>query len=110
MRRGDIAIVADRAGGDYAGKPRPAIIVQADVFDGTESVVVCPLTTRARDAQLLRVQVKPSTTLNLAQPSWIMVDKLTSMRRDRVTQVIGRPSDEELLALNRSLAVFLGFA
>lgn len=110
MRRGDIVVIADRSGGDYGGKPRPAIIIQADVFDGTESVVVCPITSRVRDAQLLRVLVMPSAALNLTQPSWVMVDKVTSVRRDRVAQVVGRPSDEELLALNRSLAVFLGFA
>lgn len=53
-----------------AGKPRPAIVVQSDLFDGTESVVVCPLTKRGRDAQLLRVPVRPSAALALSQPSW----------------------------------------
>jgi mRNA interferase MazF len=110
MRRGDVVVIADRAGGDYVGKPRPAIIVQSDVFDGTESLVVCPLTTRQRDAQLLRVPLVPGSHLQLQETSWIMVDKLTSVRRDRVREVLGRPSDEEMLALTRSLAVFLGFA
>ena len=109
MRRGDVVVIADRGAGDYAGKPRPAIIVQSDLFEGTGSLVVCPLTTQARDAQLLRVPVEPSPQLPLQQPSWIMVDKLTAIRRDRVGQVLGRPSDEEMLALSRSLAVFLGF-
>jgi mRNA interferase MazF len=110
MRRGDVVVIADRAGGDYVGKPRPAIIVQSDVFDGTESLVVCPLTTRQRDAQLLRVPLAPGPDLRLQETSWVMVDKLTSVRRDRVREVLGRPSDEEMLALTRSLAVFLGFA
>lgn len=109
MRRGDVVLIAGRGAGDYAGKPRPAVIVQSDLFDGTDSLVVCPLTTQQRDAQLLRVPLVPSQTLELRQPSWVMVDKLTAVRRDRVREVLGRPSDEELLALNRSLAVFLGF-
>ena len=109
MRRGDLVLIADRGAGDFAGKPRPAVVVQADHFDGTESLVVCPLTSQPRDAELLRIQLAPHPGSGLQQPSWVMVDKLTAVRRDRVRGVIGRPSDEELLALNRSLAVFLGF-
>ncbi|MBW8271120.1 type II toxin-antitoxin system PemK/MazF family toxin [Caldovatus aquaticus] len=110
MRRGDVVLVADRGGGDYAGKPRPAVVVQSDLYDQTLSVVVCPLTSVRKDAGLLRVPLSPSDRLALRTPSWVMVDKLTSIRRDRVGGVIGRISDDEALALNRSLAVFLGFA
>ena len=110
MQRGDVVVIADRGGGDYAAKPRPAVIVQSDLYSGTESIVVCPLTTRERDATLLRVGISPSTELPLTAPCWAMVDKLTSIRRDRASTVIGTLTHEEMLALNRSLAVFLGFA
>ena len=109
MRRGDVVLIADRGGDDYAGKPGPALILQSDLFDGTESVVVCPLTTQQRDAHLLRVALVPSPLLRLQEPSWAMVDKVTAVRRDRGRGVAGRQSGEELLTLNRSLAVFLGF-
>jgi mRNA interferase MazF len=109
MRRGDVVVVADRGGGDYAGKPRPAVVIQSDLFDRTLSVVVCPLTTAHQDARLFRVELTPRETLALRERSWVMVDKLTSIRRDRVGAVIGRISDDEAVALNRSLAVFLGF-
>lgn len=108
MRRGDIVLVADRGGGDYASKPRPAVVVQSDLFDGTLSIVVCPVTTVPQDAALLRLPVAPSESLALRAPSWVMMDKLTSIRRDRVGAVIGRISDDEAMALNRGLAVFLG--
>lgn len=109
MRRGDVVVVADRAGGDYAGKPRPAVVVQADAFGGTRSLVVCPLTTRDREAPLLRVPIAPSAALPLSAPCWAMLDKITSIRRDRAHgPAVGRVSDEELLAVNRGLAVFLG--
>lgn len=104
MRRGDLVVIADRAGGDYASKPRPAVVVQADLFGGTRSIVVCPLTTNERESSLLRVPVSGGRL-----PSWAMVDKLTSVRRDRVGQVIGHLTREEMLVLERSLAVFLGF-
>ncbi|MGC8525318.1 MAG: type II toxin-antitoxin system PemK/MazF family toxin [Acidibrevibacterium sp.] len=109
MHRGDVVLIADRAGGDYGGKPRPAVIVQSDVFDGTHSLVVCPLTTEARDAPLLRVAVQPSPTLRLAAPSWVMVEKITSVRRDRARAILGRLSGPEMVALGQSLAVLLGF-
>lgn len=108
MRRGDVVVV-DRAGGDYAGKPRPAVVVQADAFSGTRSLVVCPLTTQEREAPLLRVPIAPSAALPLAAPCWAMIDKITSIRRDRAREpAVGRVSDDELVAINRGLAVFLG--
>jgi mRNA interferase MazF len=109
MRRGDVVLVADRGGGDYAGKPRPAVVVQSDFYDETASVVVCPVTSVPKEAGLLRVALLPSDRLALRGASWVMVDKLTSIRRDRVGGALGRISDDEAVALNRSLAVFLGF-
>ncbi len=109
MRRGDVVLVADRGAGDDTSKPRPAVVVQSDLFDGTLSLVVCPLTSVPQDAALLRLPLAPSESLGLRAPSWVMVDKLTCIRRDRVGGVIGRLSDDETMALNRSLAVFLGF-
>lgn len=102
--------MADRAGGDFAGKPRPAVVIQSEIFDGGLSIVVCPLTSRNDGSQLIRLPILPSPVLMLSRASWIMVDKLTSVRRDRLRQSLGRISDDEILALNRSLAVFLGFA
>jgi mRNA interferase MazF len=110
MRRGDIVLIADRAGGDYAGKPRPAVVVQSELFYDTGSIAVCLLTTQPTGAPLLRVLVEATATSGLDRPSRIAVEKLTTVRRDRIGQVIGRISDDEAVALNRSLAVFLGFA
>lgn len=109
MRRGDVVLVGDRGAGDHASKPRPAVVLQSDLFGQTQSLVVCPLTTTPQDAALLRLPIVPGPSLPLRAPSWVMVDKVTSIRRDRVGAVIGRLSDEEAMALNRSLAVFLGF-
>ena len=109
MRRGDIVILADRQGGDFGGKPRPAVIVQADAFGGTDSLAVCLITSTLGAAPLLRVPVEPGERSGLRTPSEIALDKLTSVRRSRVTGTIGRISDAEGVAMNRVLAVFLGF-
>ncbi len=110
MRRGDIVVIADRDGGDYSGKPRPAVVVQSDVFAETGSIVVCLLTTQETGAPLLRIPVMAGEASGLQRPSRIAVEKLVSVRRERIGQHLGRLADDELVALNRSLAVFLGFA
>jgi len=109
MHRGDIMLVADRSGGDYGGKPRPAVVVQSELFEDTGSVAVCLLTTRQTGAPLLRIPVATGGESGPPVPSRIAVEKLMSVRRERVGARIGRISDEESVALNRSLAVFLGF-
>lgn len=109
MRRGDVVLIADRGAGDHAGTPRPAVVVQSDLFAGTRSLIVCPLTTEGRDAPLLRVAVTPGPALPLAAPCWVMVEKITAIRRDRARGTVGRLSREEMLALDRALAVVLGF-
>jgi len=65
MRRGDIVLVADRSGGDYGGKPRPAVVVQSELFHDTGSIAVCMLTTQPTGAQLLRVPVQASPASGL---------------------------------------------
>jgi mRNA interferase MazF len=111
MRRGDVIAVADRSG-DFAGKPRPAVIVQSDLFAAMGSVTICPLTSeRPVDQErmpLLRLRIVPSDALPLAAESWVQVDKVTTIRRSRAGPVLGRLSREDLLRLDRALVVFLG--
>jgi mRNA interferase MazF len=107
MRRGDLVTVALQ--GDL-GKPRPALVIQSDLFDVHPSVTILPVTSELRDAPLFRVAVKPGELNGLDKPSQVMVDKPQSVARERVGSVFGRLDDETMLAVNRALAVFLGFA
>jgi len=108
MKRGDLVIVS--APGDY-GKPRPAVIIQSDIFNETHaSIVVCLVTSDRQDAPLFRIDVQPSETTGLKMASQIMVDKIVALRRERIDQHIGRINDETLIRLNRSLALFIGLA
>lgn len=107
MRRGDFVTVALL--GDF-GKPRPALIVQADHFAKLTTLTVLPVTSTLVDAPLLRLTVEPDEHNNLARTSQVMIDKLVTLRRDRVGEPFGRASDELMLAVNRALAVFLGIA
>jgi len=97
-------------GKHYAGKPRPVLIIQDDVFDKTGSVTVCPLTTDTVDAPLLRIHLEPDSANGLSVPSRIMVDKVTTMPRAKLGERIGRLSDTDMVALSRNIFVFLGLA
>jgi mRNA interferase MazF len=94
----------------YAGKPRPVLIIQDDVFDSTASITVCPLTSDTVDIPLLRIQLEPDSDNGLSAPSRIMVDKVTTMPRAKLGERIGRVADTDMVALSRSLFVFLGLA
>ena len=106
MRRGDIVTVA---GGVYARRPRPALIVQDDRFDATNSLTVCPFTSTEVDAPLLRVPVTADEENGLDQDSFLMVDKLTTVRRSNAHAVVGRLEAATLVEFERRLLVFLGF-
>jgi mRNA interferase MazF len=107
VNRGELWTVA---GGVYASKPRPALIVQEDLFNATGSVTVVPLTTTLTDAPLLRVRVATSEMSGLAQDSDIMVDKLTTVRRSNVQSRVGRLATDQLAEVERCLMTFLGLA
>lgn len=106
MRRGDIVTVA---GGLYASKPRPALIVQDDKFDATDSLTVCPLTATEVDAPLLRVRVRADERSGLSRDSYLMVDKVTTIRRSNAHSVLGQLESTTLVEFERRLLVFLGF-
>jgi mRNA interferase MazF len=107
MRRGDLVTVALQ--GDL-GKPRPALVIQSDLFDTHPSVTILPVTSELRDAPLFRISVRPGGLNALTKPSQVMVDKPQSIAREKAGAVIGRVDDETMLAVNRALAVFMGFA
>jgi mRNA interferase MazF len=108
MRRGEIWTVA--GGKDYAGKPRPVVIVQDDNFDATDSITVCAFTSDKTDAPLFRLPVEPDARNGLRMSCRLMVDKITTVPKSKVGSQIGRLDDEDLLRLNQAILVFLGLA
>jgi len=109
MRRGDVVAVADGAT-DCAGKPRPAVIVRSDVYAGLDAVTICLMTSVRTEDHVLRLRIEPGAALPLAVPSWIMVEKITTLRADRIGARIGRLADEDIVRLTRSLAIYLALA
>jgi len=105
MRRGDLVTVA--VSGDF-GKPRPALVIQSDLFDETGTVTVLLVSSALAEAPLIRVTVEPSLQNGLQKTSQIMIDKAMSVKRDKIGPAIGHLEDEKMLAVTRSLALFLG--
>lgn len=109
MRRGDVVTVS--APGDY-GKPRPAVVVQADAINEAEpaSVILSLVTSQLHEAPLLRLRVEPMPQNGLQRASDVMLDKLFTVPVAKVGAVIGHLSDQQLVTLNRQLAFVLGLA
>ena len=107
MRRGDLVTVA--LPGDF-GRPRPALVIQPDQFDGTGSITVLLVSSTMVDAPLIRLTVQPTEGNGLRKPSQIMIDKAMTIRRDKLAEPFGRIDDETIVSVNRSLALFFGIA
>jgi mRNA interferase MazF len=106
MKRGEIWTVG--GGPDYAGKPRPAAILQDDAFGGTASVTVCPFTTHLVDASLIRISVEPTKQSGLEVASQLMVDKVTTVTRAKLRKRIGRLTEADMTRVSHAVLVFLG--
>jgi mRNA interferase MazF len=108
VKRGEIWTVS--GGKDYAGKPRPVVLVQDDLFDGTDSITICAFTTDQTDAPLLRLVVSPNVENGLRATCSLMVDKITAVAKSKLGHQAGRIDDADLARLNQALLVYLGLA
>lgn len=105
--RGDIVTIAIQ--GDF-GKPRPALVIQANQFSKHPSVTVLPLTSTLVAAPLVRITVNPDAGNGLQTTSQIMVDKAITLKRDKLGRHVGQLDVDTLVQVERCLAVFLGIA
>jgi mRNA interferase MazF len=108
LKRGEIWTVA--GGKDYAGKPRPVVVIQDDSFDATDSITICAFTTDETEAPLFRPNVQPNQRNGLRAACRLMVDKITTVPKTKVGAQIGRLDDEDIARLNHAVFVFLGLA
>ena len=109
VNRGEIWTVA---GGVYAAKPRPAVIVQDDLFDATSSVTVAPMTSTLVDAPLMRIRIAGGEGLpsGLDHDSDVMIDKVTTVRKSNIHARVGRLTAEQVVEVERAMMAFLGLA
>lgn len=107
MRRGDLVTIA--VSGD-CGKPRPALVIQADVYSELGSLTVLRLTSTLHDAGLVRITVRPSTENGLRAVSQVMIDRAISLPRSKIGSAFGKLDDDTMQMVSRAVVNFLGLA
>lgn len=108
MKRGELITVAMQ--GEF-GKPRPALILQSDVFsDIHETITVALLSSKLIQAPIFRLNVVPESHNGLVKECQIQIDKIMSVRKEKIGAVIGRLDETSMVRVNRALALWLGLA
>lgn len=107
LKRGDVVTIAG-GGGDYGSKPRPAIVMQSDLFSALDSLTVLPITGHLADAALFRINLEPTEENGISRLSQVMVDKIMPVRRARIDEVIGVIDRKLMKKLEVAVTVFLG--
>jgi mRNA interferase MazF len=106
VKRGAIVVMAAR--GAYTGKPRPALVVQSDLFNPTHaSLTLCPITSDCVDAPLFRLTLAPGARTGLKSVSQVMIDKIVSVPRGAIRGEIGQCDAGELEAVDDGLRRWL---
>lgn len=107
LRRGDLIAVAVK--GEYLGKPRPALIVQADELIALrDSISLCPLTSELVGAAF-RVRIERSTLNGLQRTSDVMADKILTVSKSRIQGApFGRVTEAQLQRVSDALREWLG--
>ena len=108
MKRGEVWTAS--GGPDYAGKPRPVLIIQDDQFDATGSITICPLTTFDVGTKYARAPVEPDPDNGLRQRSFAMTDKIATLPRTRLGKRLGTLKPTAMAPINQAILVFLGLA
>ena len=106
MKRGEVRTIS--GGPDYAGKPRPGVIIQSDRFSSRHSATVCMFTSDPRKSRRTRVKVERNDRNKLSASSYLMVDKITTLPRRKVGQKIGDLDQADMARLDRAIVKFLG--
>jgi len=108
MKRGNIVTIAMQ--GDF-GKPRPALVLQSDVFsDIHATVTVALISSEIVQAPIFRLDIEPNEANGLTRPSQVQIDKIMSIRSEKIGSVIGKLNDVVMVRVNRALALWLGLA
>lgn len=106
IRRGDVVICALQG---EPGKPRPAVVLQSDLFNESHgSMTVCPVTSHLLEAPLFRVVLKPEATNGLKNESQVMVDKLSTVGLQRIKSVVGHLAPDDLARVETAVMLWLG--
>ena len=97
-------------GSGYSSKPRPMLVIQDDCFANLDSATVIPITSTASDAPLFRIPMPATAASGLRVDSFLMVDKIMTVKKTSATTRVGHAPYEVMVAADRAIATFLGLA
>ena len=106
MRRGDIYTAA--IGGSYGSKPRPVLVVQADLYATESKRMVALIGSPIDDAPPVRVEVAADPINNLRSLSHVMVDTILTARHDEFGTFVGRLAEPDMRRVDDALLLILG--
>jgi len=107
MKRGDLVLVATP--GDY-GKPRPALIVQSNLFLEHPSATICLLTSHLQETPLFRYVVTPHPDNGLTVLSQVQIDKIMTIPCIKIGATIGHLNARQMNEVTKLLALWIGVA
>lgn len=108
MRRGNVVVL--NLGGNI-GKPRPAVIIQADILNQDNrllTTIVLPLTSELQNMEIIRYKIEPSHGNGLLVESQVMIDKIMQVEKSRVQKIIGQLSKKQINDIEARLLAILG--
>ena len=106
MKRGDVIIAAER--GALTGKPRPYVVVQrGTTLAESVTVTACPVTTGLIGGSAVRIPVDPDAATGLSDPSEVQVDRITTLRKAGIKQVVGSIPADKLATIDVALKRWL---
>jgi mRNA interferase MazF len=79
-------LVTIAVSGDY-GKPRPALVIQANAFAALPSVTLLRLTSDCVPQDLIRLTVEPTPENGLRATSQVMIDKAVTVPSGKLGKV-----------------------
>ena len=105
MKRGEIWTIRDRL---YASKSRPVVVIQSDAHNTFDSVILCLFTTFDSENIETRVPIKASPENGFFKDSFVMTDKIVTVDKDMLGDLVGMLSPDDMKAVSEQLKVILG--
>ena len=105
MKRGEVWTLRDD---QYASKARPVVIVQNDEYCDFDSIILCLFTSFEAKERETRVMINPTEKNGLNKKSFVMTDKIVTVKKTMLRERIGELSKTEMEKISNKLKEILG--
>ena len=88
--------------GHEQGNPRPVLILSNNRFNTNSQLVIAALITSRRQRPNSPISI-PIRSVQMPQPPWILASQIRTLSAQRIGQLIGTLSEDELAATHRTI-------